>query len=100
MEGSGWIHLLLVTYGYDILHLMGDVDANVPLLSTLKWLQTTNWKTTKPWTPYTTPDGELLLGFTKQYADHFTLATLRRGGHGAGFELHEQASQLITDFMF
>ncbi len=63
-EGSGWIHEILVKYGYKIMHIMGDADGNVPLLYTKRWLKDKKWPITRPWTPFTTFDEEVLLGYT------------------------------------
>ena len=79
---------------------MGDADGNVPLLYTKRWLKTTGWRITKPWTPFTDPSLEVLLGYTQEFAGKFTLATIRKGGHGAGFEEHNLASQIIERFLF
>jgi len=52
LEGSSHAYEILYKYGYKMLHIVGDTDGNVPLLSVWKFLRSTAWKISKPWQPY------------------------------------------------
>ncbi len=73
-EASRWIYEIFRSYGYQMLHIMGSTDGLLSMRGIWGWLGSTGWKASKPWSPFTDPEGQLL-GFTKEY-DQFKLATL------------------------
>ena len=61
---------------------MGDVDLEVTLRGTWKWIkERKDFKVTKPWSPWVDPNEGQLIGYIKEYGN-FTLATSHGKGHG------------------
>lgn len=96
-EASQWIYEILYKNGYKLMHISGDVDMEVPLRGTWKWIKEMNWKVTKEWTPWISTEGDLI-GYKQQWGN-FTLTTVHGFGHGAILEAREHMSDLVTKFV-
>jgi serine carboxypeptidase-like clade 2 len=63
---------------YRMLKFSGDIDAVVPTLGTMRWIQELGWKLKKKWRPYFL--NGMVAGYIEEH-DGLTFATVRGAGH-------------------
>jgi len=81
MPSSIPYHLNLTTRGYRALVYSGDHDLEVPLLGTQAWIRSLNFSIVDDWRAWHL-DGQAA-GFTIEYTNNLTFATIKGGGHTA-----------------
>ncbi|KAM0893841.1 hypothetical protein ACQ4PT_024871 [Festuca glaucescens] len=69
------------TRGYRVLVFSGDHDPGVPFLGTQRWVRSFNFSIVDDWRAWHV-DGQSA-GFTVEYDNHLTFATVKGGGHTA-----------------
>ena len=95
-KGSQWIYEELMGK-IRMLHFSGDVDGAVATLGTQNWIASTNWKTTKDWSPYFV-DAQVA-GYTQEYEDGFTFGTVHGAGHMAPQFKPPQTYHLVMNWI-
>lgn len=74
-------HFNHTTSGYRVLVFSGDHDPGVPFLGTQRWVRSFNFSIVDDWRAWHV-DGQSA-GFTVEYDNHLTFATIKGGGHTA-----------------
>ncbi|XP_062011016.1 serine carboxypeptidase-like 1 [Rosa rugosa] len=74
-------HRYLNTRGYRALVYSGDHDMVIPYLGTLAWIKSLNFTIVDRWRPWLV-DGQVA-GYSIEYSNNFTFATVKGGGHTA-----------------
>jgi carboxypeptidase C (cathepsin A) len=95
-KGSQWIYEELMGK-IRMMHFSGDVDGAVPTLGTQNWIASTNWKTTKEWSPYFV-DAQVA-GYTQEYENGFTFGTVHGAGHMAPQFKPPQTYHLVMNWI-
>ncbi|KAK3411928.1 hypothetical protein EUGRSUZ_I00690 [Eucalyptus grandis] len=81
-------HLYLNSRGCRSLIYSGDHDMVIPYLGTQSWIKTLNLSTMDDWRPWMV--GDQVAGFTREYSNGLTFATVKGGGHTAPEYLPEE----------
>lgn len=75
----------------------GDVDAIVPTLGTITWINQLNQKVVEPWTVWLDEDGQAG-GFVTVY-EQFTFSTVRNAGHMVPQYQPQRAWVMFSNFL-
>ncbi|TNV72862.1 hypothetical protein FGO68_gene10118 [Halteria grandinella] len=97
-EASNWIYDIFKQYGYKMMSISGDVDAEVTLRGVWKWIRERNWQVTKEWAPNIDEGEYRLVGYTQEWGN-YTLATIHGYGHGAILEAGKDVTRLVEAFI-
>ncbi|XP_056161109.1 serine carboxypeptidase-like 7, partial [Syzygium oleosum] len=81
-------HLYLNSRGCHALIYSGDQDMVIPYLGTQSWINTLNLSIVDDWRPWMV--GDQVAGFSREYSNGFTFATVKGGGHTAPEYLPEE----------
>ena len=81
-------HLHLNKRGYRALIYSGDHDMLMPYLGTLSWIKALNFTVIDDWRPWLVDDQPA--GYSTEYSNNFTFATVKGGGHTAPEYLPKQ----------
>ncbi|KAL5819812.1 hypothetical protein ACOSQ4_023654 [Xanthoceras sorbifolium] len=74
-------HLHLNNRGYRALIYSGDHDMVIPYLGTLSWIKALNFPVIDDWRPWLVDNQ--VAGYSTEYSNNFTFATVKGGGHTA-----------------
>ncbi|KAJ3703463.1 hypothetical protein LUZ61_007168 [Rhynchospora tenuis] len=74
-------HLAVTNKGYPALIYSGDHDRLIPHVGTQAWIRSLNFSITDDWRPWYV--GGQVAGFTRQYSNNLTFATVKGAGHMA-----------------
>ncbi|VFQ63961.1 unnamed protein product [Cuscuta campestris] len=87
-------HATLSAKGYRSLIYSGDHDMVVPFQSTEAWIKSLNYSIHFDWVPYMVK--EQVGGYTRNFTNQMTFATVKAAGHIAGEYKPEECAALIA----
>jgi len=98
IKASQFVYEYLKGKGIRMLTFSGDKDGSVPTIGTENWINAMAWATSKDWTLYSDPDGQVA-GYYQEYTGGLTFATVHGAGHMVPQDQRQRAYHLIFNWL-
>ena len=98
IKASQFVYEYLKGKGIRMLTFSGDKDGSVPTIGTENWINAMAWATSKDWTIYSDPDGQVA-GYYQEYTGGLTFATVHGAGHMVPQDQRQRAYHLIFNWL-
>jgi len=98
IKASQFVYEYLKGKGIRMLTFSGDKDGSVPTIGTENWINAMAWDTSKDWTIYNDPDGQVA-GYYQEYTGGLTFATVHGAGHMVPQDQRQRAYHLIFNWL-
>lgn len=98
MESMIPLYKELLQSGIRILIYSGDIDAILPITGTRNWLKDLNLPIKSPWRSWTSSTGQVG-GWTVEYANKLSFASVRQSGHMVPYTQPERAFYMMSHWI-
>eukprot|EP00890_Picochlorum_soloecismus_P004864 jgi/Picsp_1/5379/NSC_02740-R1_protein len=98
MESMIPLYEELLQSGIRILIYSGDIDAILPITGTRRWLDDLNLPIKSPWRPWKSSTGQVG-GWTVEYSNQLTFASVRQSGHMVPYTQPERAFHMMSHWI-
>lgn len=98
MESMIPLYKELLQSGIRILIYSGDIDAILPITGTRNWLNDLNLPIKSPWRSWISSTGQVG-GWTVEYANQLSFASVRQSGHMVPYTQPERAFYMISHWI-